>query len=413
MNFPRSRTCALQVFKLSVFFPLLIAVPVRAASQQSSPVTLKFFGMHLKDFAHNPWPSIPFGGWRVAVGWKNLEPEKGAWDFRQTDAEVEAATERGVDIVFSMGFTPTWASSAPDNICPVGKGACVEPRNNDDWRNYVRTVATRYKNKVKYFEVWNEPDESTFWKGTDGGLVQLTKATYEVLKGVDPSIQVLSPAPGSPGGIALLDRLLAAGAGSYIDIVAYHPYVSPEPPESLYRYFEEVRQVMQKHGLGQKPLWATEVGWATKPIPDNIQAAYVAETFLLLRAAGAERVFWYQWGNRNENTLFLVNEDNVTLTPAGQAFKITEDWMLGAVVTSCDSADKPQIKNPSHALWTCKLQRNGKTSYVIWNPDGGMKFTVPQSWTVNRIRDLENLNKPLPANREEILGHQPVLFDQE
>ncbi len=413
MNFQETALCAWYLFRLSIVSVILAAMPLQAASNQDSPVTPKFFGMHLKDFAHNPWPSVPFGSWRVGVNWKNVEPEKGTWDLRQTDAEVEAASQHGVDIVFNLGFTPTWASSAPDNVCTVGKGACVVPRNIEDWRNYVKTLAARYKNKVKYYEVWNEPDDSTFWKGTDAGLVELTKATYEALKSVDASIQVLSPAPGSPGGIALLDRLFAAGAGKYIDIVAYHPYVSPEPPESLYRYFQQIRQVMQKHGLEQKPLWATEVGWATKPLPDNIQAAYVAETFLLLRAAGAERVFWYQWGNRNENTLFLVNEDNVTLTPAGIAFKVAEDWMIGAVVTSCDSSDKPEIKQPSHALWTCKLRRDGRTSYVVWNPDGGMKFTVPQSWTVNRIRNLENVNKPLPANREEILGHQPVLFDED
>jgi hypothetical protein len=413
MNFARIARYARQAFGVGIVSAAFVAVAWQASPDQNSPVTIQFFGMHLKDFAHYPWPTVPFSAWRVTVAWKNVEPQKGVWDLAQTDAEVEAATQHRVDLLFNLGFTPNWASSAPDRVCVVGKGACVEPKNMEDWRNYVRTLATRYKGKVKYYEIWNEPDDTTFWNGTDAGLVQLSKATYEVLKAVDPSIQVLSPAPGSPAGLALLDRLFSAGDGEYFDIVAYHPYVSPEPPESLYRYVQQIHQLMQKHGLGQKPLWVTEIGWATKPMPDSVQAAYVAETFLLLRAAGASRAFWYQWGNRNENTLYLVNEDNKTLTPAGLAFKVTEDWMLGAVVTSCDSADKPEIKKASHSLWTCKLDREGKTSYVVWNPDGGVKFTVPPSWKVNRIRSLENVDKPLPASREEMLGHQPVLFDQE
>jgi hypothetical protein len=408
------RTFVVRVLQLAVIPIIFIAIVVpstKAASDQDSPVTPKFFGLHIADFSRDPWPSVPFGGWRFTVAWRSVEPQKGVWDWKSTDAAVDAATQHGVDVLINMGFTPQWASSTPDKRCLVGTGQCAEPRDFQDWRDYVRTLATRYKGRVKFYEIWNEPDDASFYTGSDAGLIQLTRGAYEILKGIDPSIQVLSPAPGGLGGLALLDRFFRGGGGNYIDVVAYHFYVSPSPPDGLFRYIQELRQIMEKDGVGQKPIWTSEIGWSTEPLSDAKQAAYVSETLLIARAAGASRLFWYQWGNRSEVTLFLVQPDKKTLTPAGLAFKITQDWMLGAVV-KCDSPDKPEPKKgASHALWTCTLQRGGNTSYVVWNPEGGGAFAVPTSWHVNRLRSLADVTEPLPATRQVILGGQPVLFD--
>src|SRR5271170_3417385 len=97
---------------------LAVSPTVASAQRDTGPVTLKFFGLHRR--LEDPWPAVPFGSWRVTVAWKNAEPEKGVWDFKTADQEVEQATQHGVDLVVDIGFVPTWASSTPDRKCMVG-----------------------------------------------------------------------------------------------------------------------------------------------------------------------------------------------------------------------------------------------------------------------------------------------------
>ena len=51
----------------------------------------------------------------------------------------------------------------------------------DAWREYVRTVADRYRGRIRYWEVWNEPDLGGFNQMSLEEYVQLQKATYEEL----------------------------------------------------------------------------------------------------------------------------------------------------------------------------------------------------------------------------------------
>lgn len=421
MNNHRQKLAVRSVLYGVIVFLVVLAIPIdaerdpadRATSPDQAPVTIKFFGLHLRDFAKDPWPMVPFGGWRFSVAWRSVEPQKGVWDLKDVDAKIDAATQHGVDVIIGLGFPPPWASSTPDKACGVGIGECAEPRDMQDWRDYVSMLGNRYKGRVKYYEMWNEPNDPKFYTGTILGLVKVTNAAYEVLKKIDPEIQILSPAPTGRHGIAVLNDFFASGGAKYIDVVAYHFYVCPGPPEGVYRYVGELRAVMNNYGIGQLPIWDTENGWVQIPLDANTQAAYAARTTILDRAAGASRIFWYQWGNCQTETLCFTEADRRVPSAAGNAMQVLQDWMIGAVVESCDSTDKPEPKGFSHALWTCALLRNGLRDYVVWNPDGDREFTVPDKWgiRINRTRNLSGGSSPLPNPRKVVVGIQPLLLD--
>jgi hypothetical protein len=42
-----------------------------------------------------------------------------------------------------------------------------------DWGNWVRAVVTRYKGRIKYYELWNEPDAWNWWSGTTPQMLQM------------------------------------------------------------------------------------------------------------------------------------------------------------------------------------------------------------------------------------------------
>lgn len=133
--------------------------------------------------------------WDAQTTWLLLEPQKGQWDFTILDRFVNEAVARNQNITPVLGQSPTWASARPGDVSYNGKGAPAEPRDIQDWRNYVSTVATRYRGKIKFYEIWNEPNDRTFYTGSIPKMVELTNEAAAVLKRVDPTITVISPPP--------------------------------------------------------------------------------------------------------------------------------------------------------------------------------------------------------------------------
>jgi hypothetical protein len=405
--------CVLALAVSLLTAPVIYAGSDLSSSYQSSgdasPVTLQYFGL-LSAYSA-PFPAIPFGSWRADLAWKLVEPQRRGWDFSRSDWWVDQANAHNVEVLFILGYIPRWASSTPDKACRVGAGQCAEPSDLDEWRNYVRTVALRYKGRVHYYEMWNEPNDPQYYTGSITGMVKLTQAAQEVLKGVDPSIRLVSPSPVGPEGVKWLGEFLQAGGGKYSDIIGFHFYVAPGPPEGLVRLVQEIETLMAKNGVSDRPLWNTEIGWVGTKLDDFWQPAYLARTQLLLRSSGVSRSFWYAWGIRDGLvSLHLAKEDRVTPTPAGKAFEVLQSWMIGATVRSCTSADIPEPYKSSRGIWTCEISRSGEVSRVVWNSGGTVTFPVPPNWNVKRIGDLKGEYVTVPERRQIQVGEQPVIL---
>ena len=83
---------------------------------------------------------------------------------------------------------------------------------------------------------------------------------------------------------------MSHGGGQYVDVIGYHFYDAPHPPEDMVPLIQKVEQLMAENGAGNKPLWNTETGWPyPKPFPsDDLAAAYLARAYILnwARASG-------------------------------------------------------------------------------------------------------------------------------
>jgi len=386
---------------------------------QDHPISAEDFGMHIQWQA--PWPTIPFGSWRVPVAWSWVEPQPGVWNFERPDTYLKEASEHGnPELLFSLGYSAPWASSKPNILkSPGGPGGCAPPKNIDDWRGYVKALGERYKGKVKYYEVWNEPTVPFFWCGSTSDLVNLTRATSEVLKQIDPANQILSPSAVTTArlrrpiesGIGWVNDFLRHGGGNYVDIIAFHFYFAPSPPEGIYGAVKALREVMDKNGVGDKPIWDTEDSWGGEPLDPDTEAGYVARVLLMDFSAGVSRTFWYAWGAPTVK-LRLSSEDMKSASPAGVAFKVVQDWLIGGVLKSCTSSDIPSAFVASHAMWTCELQQGASEQKIVWNPDGDKDFKIPPAWHVSRMRDLSGGSSPIPASGHITIGGKPILLDQ-
>jgi len=80
--------------------------------------------------------------------------KKGEYNFEESDKFVEFAIEKGLTIV---GHTLIWKNSAPDWFFKDEKGNKVSrPVLIKRMKEYIETVVSRYKGKIKYWDVVNE-----------------------------------------------------------------------------------------------------------------------------------------------------------------------------------------------------------------------------------------------------------------
>lgn len=330
------------------------------------PVQLDYFGLHIHHADTEPWPAVPFGTfrlWDTHVAWLDLEPTKGNWNFSRLDMLVSLAAQHHVQLVLPLAMTPQWASARPDEQSFYKNGNAAEPRDMNDWDDYVRTVMKRYKGKIAFYEIWNEVNLKGFYSGTPDKLVELEKRAYAIMKQTDPAARMISVNVTAPYGIGYFKQLLSLGYADYADIIGYHFYVSPAGPEAIWPLAMSLEKELAARGI-YKPLWNTETGWHPpfKFAKEDSQAGVLVRALLAARSAGASRFIWYAWDNRGWVSLFLTENDSVTPTRAAQAYANLEKWLVGNTLKPCALDQKTGI-------WSCAIHMaNGQDAEVVWSP---------------------------------------------
>ena len=397
-----ARFCAAILILILTGAQITSAVP-ESMHTPNVAIPSSYFGLHIHHLNFpvptTPWPSMPVPEWRLwdaAVSWPELEPAKGQWHFERLDLYVSLAQQHGTHMLLPLAYTPQWASGRP--------GVTAPPRNIEDWRNYVKAVVSRYKGRIQAYEVWNEPNLGDFWSGTTDQMVTLTKEASEVIRSVDPQAIIVSPSCTAEWGLPWFLEFVKKGGAQYTDVVGYHFYASPPsaPPEAMVPVIRRVQQIMAENGLGSKPLWNTETGWI-KPSTmesDEMAAAFLARSYIVAWAAGVQRFYWYAWDNISM-AIVTYREAEHQVTPAGNAYKVIQQWLVGATMVNCaETADH---------TWVCELNRSGKKQWIVWNPQGNRKFDVPATWRVKTVTPLLHDQISLTGSSIDI-GTVPLLL---
>lgn len=230
---------------------------------------------------------------------------------------------------------------------------------------------------------------------------------YSIIKSIDSSDILVSPSLTDEGMLPWFEEYLKRGGGKYADVIGYHFYVENGPPEDAVPLIENVRRIMGKYGLADKPLWNTESGWSKSKTfsSDEEAAAYVLRSYLLNWAYGVKRFYWYAWDNHNWVGLQMIENDDKTLTPAAKGYATVQRWLIGKKMISCDV--------DSQGTWECKLQSSrGDFATVLWNPMKEVVFDVPASWQVHRVEHvLDTLRRSRDVKKTEI-NFSPVLLEK-
>lgn len=264
-----------------------------------------------------------FGWIRDEVYWSEVEKEKGVFRFPPDyDHYLQAAQARGIQVLLILDFGNALYSG-------MEKGAPATDVERQAFARYCGQVVRRYKPfGVRHYEIWNEPNASTFWRPrpNPGDYAKLLGAAYKSCKDADPGATVLGCST-SGTDLDFIGRVLDAGSGRFMDAVSFHPYCAPLPPEK--KLPQDISKL--KSLAPGKPLWISEFGYPTHTaeagVDEETQANYLVRAFLLSRASPSiERVSWYDFQNDGEDradaehNFGLVRKD-LTPKPSFGAFK--------------------------------------------------------------------------------------------
>lgn len=394
----------------------MLGVPCGAADKldRATPVPPQFFGLLMHRAATTTaWPGVPFRSWVLWDSyqrWLDLEPQPGQWRFESFDKLVGLSDQHGMELVYVLGQTPNWAASRPDERHVYGPGAASIPADLGHFSRYVREVATRYKGRIAAYGIWNEPKYRqgnglcggvVFFCGTPEDLVELTAAARTVLRQVDPKALVLSPAfTGGLHGVDALDRYLKAGGAGLIDAAAFHLYAAQ--PEDAVKTLAALRQTLQRHGIGQLPIWNTEQGWLVQSDAGTVQpdpgggvfgrvhspvvaAGLMARALILAAAGGVDRVHWYAWDN---GRMGMIDPATAKPNAVATAFGVVQSWLVGATVRCAETTPR--------MAWACTLQRGGRLATLLWRTDGSASGALDKDgW----VETLDGHRQAMPVGR--------------
>ena len=232
-----------------------------------------------------PWYDIEISG-KGNFEDCRFPPCHSAWD--KYDEIVDLADEYGLEIIARLSSPPAWSRADGD-----ARGAFAPPDNFTDYADYAVTVAERYKGRVRYFQIWNEPNGNAEWGNQPvdpEGYTRMLCETYARLKAVDPTIVVLAAALTPTNEMTgdnlneyiFLQRMYEAGAGDCFDIMSaqgYGLWSGPtdhrlSPMAANYSRHLYIRDIMVRNGDESKAIWISEMNWNAVPPESGLPPDY-------------------------------------------------------------------------------------------------------------------------------------------
>jgi hypothetical protein len=223
-----------------------------------------------------------------------------------------------MQIIARLDRPPVWAR--PGNPLPASP-----PDDLADYGDFVYEFVRRYRGRVGYVQIWNEPNLSAEWgfQRVDAvAYTRLLEVAYRRAKEADPNVVVLS-APlaitledasmrGNHNDLVFLEEMYQAGAGDFFDILSCNAFGLDRPPEDPpapdalnFRRVELHREIMERHGDEGKPIWINEYGWNAAP------DSFADELLTWERVSAAKQAEYtvrgIEWARENWPWLGVVN----------------------------------------------------------------------------------------------------------
>jgi polysaccharide biosynthesis protein PslG len=261
---------------------------------------------------------------KQVFAWSDIEgAQKGHYNWAQADNVVRMAEEAGIKLLARVDRAPAWTGAQEPN---------GPPTNYADFGDFCYALASRYKGKIQAYEIWNEPNLAREWGGKPPSPQEYTRLlaiAYQRIKEADPDALVISAGltpTGTSSNEAMpdtqyLEGMYQAGFQAYCDMVGVHaagfkaaPEISPEEAATAkdgqgsflyggerffcFRHVEDLRQIMEQRGDGDRRVAILEFGWTSDTIHPSYAWHAVSEeqkADYMVRAYVYAKEHWRPW----------------------------------------------------------------------------------------------------------------------
>ncbi len=225
-----------------------------------------------------PWEDIEIHGKGDFQDRRN-RPYRSAWE--KYDHIVSLAEKYHMELIVRLSNPPAWSRARGNEIGPY-----APPDNLEDFGDFVYAVVSRYKGRVRYYQIWNEPNIYPEWGEqpvSPEAYTELLKVAATRAREADPHVVIICGAlaanieygPRNMSDTLFLQRMYDAGAAPYFDIMSVQGYGLWSGPTDrrmnprVINFSRPmlIRDIMVRNGDGDKPIWISEMNWNAAP-PD-------------------------------------------------------------------------------------------------------------------------------------------------
>ncbi len=143
---------------------------------------------------------VRFHGLLSDVGTLVSENDRLLDSFFNVDQIVDYLVGIGMKPFVELSFMPEPLASGGSTVFSY-RANVTPPRDYRQWAAFIERLVRHWVDRYGirevatwFFEVWNEPNLKSFWKGNRASYFKLYRMTAEAIKEVDPSLRVGGPA---------------------------------------------------------------------------------------------------------------------------------------------------------------------------------------------------------------------------
>lgn len=334
---------------------------------------------------------------RKEISWGYVEPTPGTYQEDPKTFYLQELADDGIDYMAiispsSYPYSQNWDRMRVDQMEADGFEGIW-----DTWAKHLEYIATTYKGRVKYYEIYNEPNEHV----QPDVYCKYLEYAYAAIKKCDPDAVVVGFSTASMPWAWIEQTLEIVGKdpGKYLDAISIHPYdfdygeyrtKSPAAGQAwsiLFRdqnYIDKntrLKEMMEKYGCGGISVLGTEIGMTATPGVFSLkaQAADMMQMFTTTQIDGIiDRVWIYcfentatrgtsWWSERNtEDNFGIVGNRNDTVPWAAKPSYLAMCAYNG-FMTGSEYIDQI-VDNPMRAYRFKKT--DGKQVVMLWSDEG-------------------------------------------
>lgn len=329
---------------------------------------------------------------------------------------VNAADENNLELLMILGPGPSYMGGAN---WPINAEQLKSTNALALWKNYCRDLAALIGGgSERTYEVYNE--WSLLEKDTGATpetYAEVLKAATAGLRESNPDCKIIGFCTGFTD-YEWLDRAIAAlgdNPGQYFDAVSIHPYMqwgNYYPEQSVLGGATKVKEVMEKYGVGDKELYATEYGYTTGygaiyDVDEDLKADYTVRELVMTKNVLAKHYLYTICQKRDATKEyeagfgFLRGATNEEIPyeclPAAMATAAFNKLCGGAQQLSEKVYDN-QNEDIADDMYTYKLKlKDGRECWAIWNVGTEKMMSLDFGTNSAAVYDIYGNEKTLNA----------------